>query len=335
AAARDDATIHLCSEDFNEQFTIDLSRNLEPPPDMSWPNYFLGVLDQFGRKGMPFSGMEVLIKGDVPIGAGLSSSSAFEVCAATLVNESYGGILPRKEIALLAQRAENGPFVGVACGIMDQFAAVFAEADKALLIDCHSLDYETVDLDCGAAIVIVDSMKRRDLLDSQYNRRREECEEGLERIRALTGKKFATIRHIPDEVFEKHQEKLPENIRRRLRHILRENARVHQFVGALERGYFRSAGNLLCESHRSLRDDFQVSCAELDCIVEAACGCDGVLGCRMTGAGFGGCAVALVNPQRVEEFKQTVKSKFFQEFGVEPRIYVTRACAGAGFRALS
>lgn len=335
AAPRNDATIRLHSEDFAEKFSLSLAEPLHHSAEMSWPNYFLAVLDQFGRKGMPFGGMDVLIKGDVPIGAGLSSSAAFEVCAASLVNECYGGILPRKEIALLAQHAENGPFVGVACGIMDQFVSVFAEAGTALLIDCHSLEHQSVKLDSDAAtIVIIDSMKRRGLASSQYNRRREDCEEGLKRIRSLSGKQFATIRHIPEADFENFQDDLPENIRRRLRHNLRENARVQQFVGALERGGIRTVGNLLYDSHRSLRDDFEVSCEELDYIVEAASGCDGVMGCRMTGAGFGGCAVALVEPAKVDAFKNAVATSYKAKFNLDAEFLVTSPGIGASSRAL-
>jgi galactokinase len=274
--------------------------------------------------------MDLAVWGDVPLGSGLSSSAAIEVAMATLLNAVTGAAIPPVEIALLAQAAEHSRFVGVKCGIMDQFISALGREDAALMIDCHSLGFECVGFDSSrAAIVIIDSKKKRGLVDSEYNRRRQECAEGLELVRGLAGCQFETIRHIPEDVFAAFGAQLPEGARKRLRHNITENARVAECARALESGDFVRAGELLRASHASLRDDFEVSCRELDRIAELADACDGVYGCRMTGAGFGGCAVALARPEAVGAVSEQVSATYHAEFGVYPEIHVTHPCEGA------
>ena len=325
--------LNLYSGNFSERSSFDMHGAPGQPRARGWQNYFLAVVAQFHKRGISVPGLDVAIKGDVPLGAGLSSSAAYEVCAAVLLDAVCGAGMNRRDLALLAQAAEHSEFVGVRCGIMDQFISALGSANHALLIDCHSLDYQLFPFDSsGASIVIVNSMKRRGLMDSEYNQRRFECEEGLRIIRERSGVNYETVRHIPMDVFTAHAAELPENSRKRLRHNLSENARVLSFSEGLKQNDWPTLGKLLYESHASLRDDFSVSCAELDRIVEIASTCDGVYGCRMTGAGFGGCAVALVKPDMVAPFVERLTGKYRGTFGVTPDTYVSAPAAGAGVR---
>ena len=327
--------LQLFSANYNAQQSFDTHALQDVPSAKGWPNYFLAVADQFRRRGTELPGMQVLIQGDVPLGSGLSSSAAYEVCAATLFNEVCRAGLTLKDIALLAQAAEHSSYVGVRCGIMDQFASALGAAGHALLIDCWTLDYRLVPADTSdVAIVIINSMKRRGLVDSEYNQRRKECEDGLALVRQFAGVEYPSIRHIPMDVFEAYGDRLPEGSRKRLRHNLTENQRVLDFVDSMQRADWATAGRLLYESHASLRDDFEVSCAELDEIVSIAGRCDGVHGCRMTGAGFGGCAVALVRRPDVEAFVETMCARYEERFDKKPVVYVTEAAAGASVRQL-
>jgi len=330
ARTRHDRILRLYSESFAEMFETSLATGIIPSGKKGWQDYFLAVVDGFTKRRVDVPGMDIYICGDIPQGAGLSSSAAYEVCATILLNAVCNAGLSPCEIAILAQAAEHSPFVGVRCGIMDQLISVMAQADHALLIDCHTLETMPVPFDSSRAkIVLINSMKRRGLVDSEYNRRRAECEDGLRLMRKLSGKEFPTIRHIPADVFERFQGSLPENYRRRIRHNLTENERVHHFSKCLSGGDLETAGRLLYASHESLRTDFEVSCAELDCIVQIASRCEGVYGCRMTGAGFGGCAVALVEPTHVEDFLRVMSAEYEKSFSILPEIHVTSPSAGA------
>ncbi|HOE62902.1 MAG TPA: galactokinase [Candidatus Sumerlaeota bacterium] len=330
ASLRGDNRLFLYSEYHREMYETLISTKIAPPPQKSWHNYFLGVAEQFQKKHLPVPGMNVLISGDVPLGAGLSSSAAYEVCAATLLNTISEANLAPREIALLAQAAEHGDFVGVKCGIMDQYISAMALPDHALLIDCHTLDATPVPFNSRkASIAIINSMKHRKLVGSEYNRRRAECEEGLRLISEWSKKSFSSLRHIPTEVFDRFKEQLPLDVRKRLRHNLTENDRVRACVQFFACDNFKEVGHMLYASHASLRDDFEVSCAELDAIVDIASRCEGVYGCRMTGAGFGGCALALVAPEKVESFKSRMIEEYNRMFSKTPEIYITPPSAGA------
>jgi galactokinase len=198
-------------------------------------------------------------------------------------------------------------------------------------LDCHTLSIEYAELDpASVEIVIIDSMKRRGLVDSAYNERRQSCENGLTMLCELAGKQFPSLRHVPQAVFDTHAPRLGETVRRRVRHNLAENERVLRFAECARKRDWDRAGELLYESHASLRDDFEVSCPELDRIVEIARGCDGVFGCRMTGGGFGGCAVALVKPAAVAGFSRAMRTEYLKSHRLDPVIYPTAAQAGAG-----
>jgi galactokinase len=237
---------------------------------------------------------------------------------------------------LLAQAAEHSELIGVQCGIMDQYVSALGKQGHALLIDCFSLEFEHVPFNTDLArLVAIDTKKQRHLANVAYNQRREECSHGLWTIMELSGQSFPSIRHLPTEVFDEYQEQLPSENRQRLRHNLSENARVRSFVEALRDDDFAAAGVLLCESHASLRDDYEVSCLELDRLTEIAAASEGVYGCRLTGAGFGGCALALVHPDFVESFSAKVEQEYTQEFFVTPGIYISPPQGGASARLLT
>lgn len=330
ARAATGSVTRLHSVNYNENFEYDTAEGLPEPGETHWYSYWLGVCLQFEEKGFTIPALEVAIHGDVPLGAGLSSSAAFEVCAATLLNYVLNAGIDAKDLALMAQAAEHSKYVGVMCGIMDQFASALGEQAHALLLDCHSTDYERVPCDpTGASIVIINSNKHRELRSSEFNTRRRECEEGLRLLNGLSGADYPTLRHVPQDVFDAHAGALPEKVRQRVKHNLAENARVMRFVDALKANDWTTAGTELYASHASLRDDYEVSCSELDAIVDIARESGLAHGCRMTGGGFGGCAVALVPPHQVDAFIANMQSQYPQRTGLQPTIYQSEPVQGA------
>ena len=316
--------LHALDFDQRTEFSLDDIRHDDQHP---WSNYQRGVAFFLQKRGFELPGMNAVISGDIPIGSGLSSSAAVEVAAAYAWQVLSGFSLSRVELALLCQRAEN-EFVGMKCGIMDQFICALGQRDHALLIDCRTLEHDVVKLGSGegssrpsATIVVCDTMKRRGLVDSEYNARRRECEEGVRLLQKhLPGIK--ALRDVSPAQFERYQGDLPEVVRRRCRHVVYENERVLQSVEALKGEDLDTFGRLMNESHVSLRDDYQVSCRELNVMVEAAWQVEGVYGSRLTGAGFGGCTVSLVAEEAVERFHAHVAAEYQAATGVEPQIYV-------------
>jgi galactokinase len=290
-----------------------------------------GTLDVLKKAGHQLGGFRAVLSGNVPQGAGLSSSAAYEVAVATFANQAFNlGIQP-KDIALLAQKAEN-EFIGVNCGIMDQFISALGKADSALFIDCRSLEFKSIPLNLakhGLQIVITNSGVRRGLVDSEYNARRAECEEGTKILSELTGRKLKTLRGITWEEFQKYEPKLPLVVAKRCRHVVGENNRVNQAVEALEKDDMARFGKLMNQSHSSLRDFFEVSCKELDVLVSLTQKHPGVVGARMTGAGFGGCTVALMPAESVATFKSEVIAEYEKQTGKKAEVYVCSAVDGA------
>ncbi|HID63588.1 MAG TPA: galactokinase [Anaerolineae bacterium] len=332
AAPRPDRQVVLHALDFDQraEFSLDDIRHDAQYP---WSNYQRGVAFFLQERGFELPGMNALISGDIPVGSGLSSSAAVEVAAAYAWQALSGFSLSRVELALLCQQAEN-EFVGIKCGIMDQFISALGQRDHALLIDCRTLEHEAVKLGAGegspsATIVVCDTMKRRGLVDSEYNARRRECEEGVHLLRKHRPG-IKALRDVSPAQFERYQGDLPEVVRRRCRHIVYENERVLQSVEALKKGDLATFGRLMNESHVSLRDDYQVSCRELNVMVEAAWQVEGVYGSRLTGAGFGGCTVSLVAGEAVERFRAHVAAEYQAATGVEPQIYVCAVEDGVG-----
>ena len=325
-AAREDRKIVVRSENFAETVELDLDN----PPQRGrghWSDYPFGVAVKLEQAGRRLIGANLLVRGEVPIGSGLSSSAAIEVVTGFALLDVCGTNIDRLELAKLCRRAEN-EFVGLRCGLMDQFISCFGEANHALMLDCRRMDYKLLALPVDLKLVVCDTMVKHALANSEYNARRAECEAGVDLLRRqLPG--IGSLRDATINDLRQFGDELPEVIRKRCRHVVSENARVLKAALALESGDLNSFGELMRESHRSLRDDYEVSCAELDLMVELAERVDGVYGARMTGGGFGGCTVNLMQADSVSSFKETVAKSYAEATGREPEIYVCSAAQGA------
>lgn len=316
---RDDDEVWLHSLEFGETAVFHL-HHLYKEEDR-WPEYVKGVAWAMQNAGFSLSGWEGVMGSSVPVGAGLSSSAAVELAAARAFTAVARIPWRPARAARLAQKAEN-EWVGVNCGIMDQMVVAAAQADHALLIDCRFLETEAVPLPPDTAVVILDTATRRGLVESAYNERRQQCEQAT----AFFG--VAALRDVTLEMFTAVADQIDPLIRRRARHVISENQRVLDAAAAMRRGDVVQLGVLMNESHRSLRDDFAVSSKALDTMVEIAQAQPGCWGARMTGAGFGGCAVALVAVDTAVTFAQTISQKYQQQTNLEPHIYICQA-AGA------
>jgi len=326
ASARADRTVRLYAADFARRASFSLD-HIVHAEGQRWSNYQRGVAAVLEERGYHLPGLDAAIASDVPIGAGLSSSAAIEVGMAVTWQALSGFDLERTELALLCQRAEN-TFVGVNCGIMDQFISALGREGAALFVDCRTLHYEAVALPEGGVIVIMDTKVQRGLAGSAYNTRRAECEEGVRLLRAYLPA-IEALRDVPPDLFQRLAEELPETVRKRCQHVVFEDQRVLDGIAALERGDAAAFGRLMDASHVSLRDDYEVSCTELDAMVEAAWAAPGAIGARMTGAGFGGCAVALVEAEQADAFSAQVATAYEDETGIVPSLYVCTAEDGA------
>jgi len=301
---------------------IDLDQPLVPGR-ADWARYVEGTLAGFQRLGWRVPAFEAVITADLPAGGGLSSSAALEVGIATAVEMLCGRRLDPIEKALLCQRAEH-EFAGVPCGIMDQFAVTLARRGHALLIDCRSRVVEHVPLGEGVAVLVIDSGVKHALADGAYAARRRECESAAVRLGV------PALRDVALADWPAAERRLPDPERRRARHVVTEIARVVDFAAAARAGDWITAGRLMNASHASLRDDFEVSCRELDLICDSVAGLAGVWGCRMTGGGFGGCAVVLVEASRAAAIAAAAATRCGEVLGREPAMFLTRAAAGAG-----
>ena len=325
-AARDDRKLVLVSEDFPDRFEFDLDHF--PSARLgAWCDYILGVVATLQSLEPIASGANVLMRGEVPIGSGLSSSAAVEVASALAFMSLNGIFFPMPQVAKLCQRAEN-TFVGARVGIMDQFVSCLGKAGHALRLDCRSLDFELVPIPDNVRLVICNTMVKHDHAGGEYNRRREECDEGV-RILARWYPGIRALRDVSVEQLERHAGDLPPTIRDRCRHVVTENQRVMDGSQALFAGDVARFGDLMRESHRSLRDLYAVSSEELDVMVEAAEGLPGYWGGRMTGGGFGGCTVNLVNAEHANSFVEKIKKRYHARTGIEPDVYVCEAADGA------
>lgn len=326
ATARNDRKLVIHSQNFNETVEANLD-SISLPDKKHWANYPLGVAWALEKAGKRLRGANLLFSGDVPLGAGLSSSAAIEVAAGfALLHQSARGI-DRTELARLCQQAEN-EFVGARVGIMDQFVACHGGASHALLLDCRSLKYKLVRLPQETQLVICNTMVKHEIASGEYNARRAECEEGVQRLRAVLPD-IRALRDVTLAQLQEHRGLLAPKVFSRCRHVIAEDLRVQFAVQALERGDVRSLGPLMRDSHRSLREDYEVSCKELDAMVEIAAAQPGVLGARMTGGGFGGCTINLVEAAFVGAFKKNVAGEYLAQIGLTPEIYVSPAADGA------
>ncbi len=329
-APRDDTTVRAYSSDLDDEVVFGLEE-IAPDPVHTWSNYLRGVLRGLTDAGYRLRGMDVLVTGDVPHGAGLSSSAAFEVASAFLAQELFGLDLPALEMIRLCQRAENA-FVGLNCGIMDQFVSRLGRSGHALLLDCRDLSYSYYPLDPRlVSVVVVNSGVKHALVASEYNQRRRECEAGVEILRRHDPS-ITALRDATPELLARHADELGPLVGRRCRHVVEENTRTLAASEALAAGDLALFGRLMYASHDSLRDLYEVSCDELDLLVDLARTVPGVLGARMTGGGFGGCTVNLVQPDHVAFFKESVTADYRASTGSYPEVYA--CCASAGARVL-
>jgi galactokinase len=323
---RPDGRVHLFSLQFGEATEFDLGGLSKTGP--AWAQYVKGVAWSLREDGQALRGFEGVLAGDVPIGAGLSSSAAVELAAARALAASSGLAWEPKAMALRAQRAENS-WVGMKCGIMDQLASAAAVAGSALLMDCRSLDTTLVPLPPAASVVVLDTSTRRALVDSAYNERRAQCEE------AARGLGVTALRDVTPEELAGSVVALEATVRRRARHVVSENARTLAAAEAMRSGDAAALGRLLDASHKSLREDFDVSSPALEAMVACAQSDGAAYGARLTGAGFGGCAVALVHRAEAEAFSARVQAAFRERTGLTPQAYVCQPAAGASLETIS
>ncbi|MFS2060694.1 galactokinase [Kosakonia cowanii] len=323
--ARDDRTVRVIAADYdNQRDEFSLDAPIVAHDSQQWSNYVRGVVKHLQQRDASFGGADLVISGNVPQGAGLSSSASLEVAVGTVFQQLYHLPLDGAQIALNGQEAEN-QFVGCNCGIMDQLISALGKKGSALLIDCRSLGTKAVSMPEGVAIVIINSNFKRTLVGSEYNTRRQQCE---------TGARFfqqKALRDVSLDQFNAVANELDPLVAKRVRHVLTENARTVEAAAALEKGDLRRMGELMAESHASMRDDFEITVPQIDTLVEivkATIGDKG--GVRMTGGGFGGCVVALVPEALVPEVKQAVESQYEAKTGIKETFYVCKPSQGAG-----
>ncbi|MGA2020766.1 MAG: galactokinase [Candidatus Sulfotelmatobacter sp.] len=325
-APRNDRKLVLYSENFDESVEAELD-NLIHSRTGSWPDYPLGVAWTLQRAGYHLTGADIYILGEVPLGAGLSSSAAVEVSVGYALLDIAGHAVEPTKLALLCQQAEN-EFVGARCGIMDQFVSCHGRSGAALFLDCRSLGFHFVPISPAMRLVICNTMVRHNLSAGKYNARREECEAGVH----LLSKRLPAIRALRDvsiATLDSNRDLLGETIYKRCRHVVSENLRTQNAANAFQSGDIEALNGLMTASHQSLRDDFEVSCRELDLMVEIAMRQSGVLGARMTGGGFGGCTINLVNAAHADDFCKRVAAEYETATGLHPDIYISEASQGA------
>jgi galactokinase len=293
-----------------------------------WTDYVQGVIDELFKAGESVKGFNAVLYGNVPLASGLSSSAAIEVATAFFLANLNDMNMSPEEMAKLCQRAENR-FVGMNCGIMDQFISRLGQEGHALYLDCRDLHYQLVPFDLeGYVVAICNSNVKRQLVDSAYNERRAQCEEGVRLLRTRLGN-ITALRDISSEQLDENKSLLPPIVYQRCKHVITEDERVTKAVSVLQRGDISSFGDLLNQSHESLRNDYEVSCAELDHLVEIARQVNGTVGSRMTGAGFGGCTVNIIKESALENFKATIFEEYKKRTGIIAEIYVSKAEDGA------
>ncbi|UPL49669.1 galactokinase [Hymenobacter sublimis] len=319
------SAIRLYSHDKQQLYTTEADSI--QPSTLLWANYLLGVVAQFQKRGIAVPGFDCVFGGDIPMGAGLSSSAAVECGLAFALNTLLHTHLDRMTLAHMAQKAEH-EFALVQCGLMDQFASLFGQDGQVVRLDCRSLDYEYFPFDTRAAqVVLCNSGVKHSLASSEYNTRRQECEQGVAVLRGhypqLQSLRDATLAHV-----ETHRAALGDVVYRRCRYVVEENLRVEAACQHLLAGDLRAFGQQMYASHAGLRDDYQVSCRELDVLVAAAQQAPGVFGARMMGGGFGGCTINLVAPDQVEQFIAHQTAAYQQQLGLPLETYTATIVSG-------
>lgn len=306
------------SLNFDEVISFDVSRPVRM--NRSWANYLVGIVDQLAKAGKQLSGFDCVFTGDIPIGAGMSSSAAIEAGLAFALNTLFDLKIDLVKLARLAQRAEN-EFVGVRCGIMDQFANLMSKGDSAIQLDCRSLEYRYIPFSRdNLKFVLCDTGVKHDLASSEYNVRRLQCESGVEKIRSHVPA-VHSLRDVNIAMLEEFKSEMDETVYKRCSFVLEENARLQAACTFLQNGDFVRFGEQLYKSHEGLRDKYEVTCRELDILVEAASEISGVLGARMMGGGFGGCTLNLVVESSVREFESRISEEYLKDTGINLRMF--------------
>ncbi|HTP13604.1 MAG TPA: galactokinase [Bacteroidota bacterium] len=326
ASPRNDQTLHIHAHNFNASISVPLSR-LQRTREQSWSNYSKGVASVLQDEGKVLTGTNLLINSDIPNGAGLSSSAALEMSTAYALLAVGALSLPPLEIIHVCHDAEF-EFVGVHCGIMDQFISCLGKRNHALFLDCQTLRYEHVPIPEGCNLVVCDTGVKRSLAGSEYNIRRQQCSEGAQQL-SYVMPSVKTLRDVSVKEFEEQKGRLGDVIRKRCRHVVYENERVLNSVRALRQNDLSDFGKLMYQSHMSLKNDYEVSCAELDAVVDICAEVDGVYGARMTGAGFGGAAICLVQHEQAESVVQRLHTEYPRVTGRIPVIQICTVEDGA------
>ena len=321
-----DGKLRIHSEDRQNSAEWPADEVARLTPRRHWTDYVIGVAQELIRAGSPVVPANLLVRSTVPEGSGLSSSAALEVSSALAM--LAGRRMAPLELARLCQEAERN-FVGMPCGIMDQYISVFGEERAAICIDCRSLKHQVVRLPEGATFVAVNSMVKHELAGSAYKERTEQCAAAVQVVRRRHPRVEKPARRHRGRAVEEAESSMPPVIARRARHVVTEDARVVQFVAACRDGAVERMGELFVSSHRSLQHDYEVSCDELDFLVDAAIGIEGVYGARMTGGGFGGCTVTLVAPDAVADFENELRAEYTGRFAIEAAFYDCEPAAGA------
>ena len=326
-AARLDRTVQIRSANTSSEFSFSLDHP-GPRGRGTWLDYVEGTTDAMRSRGFALAGADLLLSSDIPVGAGLSSSAALEMCVGYALARLSGIAEPDLvQLALSGQAAEND-WVGAHCGIMDQFITALGQRGSAMLIDCRSLQRTMVPLELGSACVLIcDTRVKHRLASTAYNERREQCEQGVLLLRSRLPD-LQSLRDVDNEQLARHGGQLPELIRRRCRHVVSENARTLRAAQALSEGRLSEFGELMLSSHESLRDDYEVSSVELDTAVALARAEAGVYGARMTGGGFGGCTITLLERAALDRVSECIRAGFKQQFAIEPQFFVSDACQG-------
>ncbi|AZI27414.1 galactokinase [Pedobacter sp. G11] len=323
---RDDQEIHLYSESYQQKHIASIDQ-IEKT-DKSWANYILGVADQIKKRGLQFSGFNLYLDGNVPLGAGLSSSAALECATAFAIKHLNNLDISQMDLALISQKAEH-EFAGVNCGIMDQFASVFGKKDQAVMLDCRSMKYEYIPLKLdGYKLVLLNTNVKHSLADSAYNERRSQCEQGVAWIKEHEPA-VNSLRDVNLELLEKHVKPKDSQVYQKCAFIVKEIDRVVKAADQLANGNLNALGNLMFATHEGLSKDYEVSCKELDFLVDFVKDFDGVLGARMMGGGFGGCTINIVKDDRIDSLIDQIKIAYSNSFDLNLEAYVVETGDGS------
>ncbi len=321
-----DKYLHIYSEDLGSEFSIEAAKLKDAQPSGLWHDYVVGVARELFAAGYEIAPANLLIRSEVPAGSGLSSSAALEISSAVALLGKQE--LEPIEVALLGQRAESS-FVGMPCGIMDQYASVFGREHSAIQIDCRSLQHEYVSLPENVSVLAVNSMVKHELGSSAYRDRVAECQQAVAALQKIDSS-IESLRDAPLDFFIRVQESIPPLPRQRARHVISDTQRVVDFAAAAKNGDLSEMGKLFVASHRSMQYDYEISCEEIDLLVDSALNIPGVYGARMTGGGFGGCTVNLVEPGAAGRFREQLSSEYQARYQKQPVFYDCEPAAGAG-----